>query len=66
MNHAVLLVGYGGDEKSVNKKEKPYWIVKNSWGESWGEEGYFRVLRGEGKCGINLVVATAILEWIII
>ena len=37
-NHAVLLVGYGFDKDS---KEK-YWIVQNSWGEEWGEDGYFR------------------------
>ena len=40
-DHAVLLVGYG-TEKTIFG-EKKYWIVQNSWGERWGEHGYFRV-----------------------
>jgi len=47
LDHAVLIVGYG-----VNGTT-PYWKVKNSWNQSWGEDGYFRIIRGVGKCGIN-------------
>lgn len=48
-NHAVLLVGYGFDRKL----KLPYWVVKNSWGTSWGENGYFRILRGSDECSIE-------------
>ncbi|KAK7049775.1 hypothetical protein SK128_004015 [Halocaridina rubra] len=48
-NHAVLLVGYGADEATGEK----YWSVKNSWGENWGEGGYFRIRRGTDECAIE-------------
>ncbi|MAJ81494.1 MAG: hypothetical protein CMF41_01110 [Legionellales bacterium] len=43
IDHAVLVVGYTED----------YWIIKNSWGTDWGENGYFRLERGKNACGIN-------------
>mmetsp|Transcript_548 Transcript_548/g.1152 ORF Transcript_548/g.1152 Transcript_548/m.1152 type:complete len:113 (+) Transcript_548:1-339(+) len=53
LDHAVLLVGYG-EEHGVLGKSAPYWRLKNSWGTSWGENGFFRLQRGEGRCGVNL------------
>jgi len=52
LDHAVLLVGWGVDAAS----SQAYWIVKNSWGLSWGESGYVRMARGEGLCGLNAAV----------
>jgi len=49
-NHAVQAVGYG--EEIVEGEAIPYWIVRNSWGPAWGEEGFLRVYRGENTCGI--------------
>lgn len=40
INHAILLVGY---HKTENESEDSYWVVKNSWGEQWGENGFIKI-----------------------
>lgn len=50
VDHAVTLFGYGKED--ANK----YWIIKNSWGRDWGEEGYIRLLRHDNEeafCGLD-------------
>lgn len=59
LDHGIVAVGYGTDGKN------PYYIVRNSWGASWGEKGYVRIKRtskGAGVCGINLAASYPIVE----
>mmetsp|Transcript_8165 Transcript_8165/g.12310 ORF Transcript_8165/g.12310 Transcript_8165/m.12310 type:complete len:467 (-) Transcript_8165:135-1535(-) len=71
INHGVLVVGYGTDE-TVAGDTKTFFKVKNSWGEGWGEEGYFRLARYEedptdpltnwGECAILTLLSYPVME----
>src|SRR5699024_4943320 len=56
--HEVVVVGWGL-EKKFFKKNVPYWKIRNSWGTTWGEEGYFRVERGHNNLGMLDYVTVA-------
>ncbi|KAK4284770.1 hypothetical protein QN277_001553 [Acacia crassicarpa] len=59
LDHGVLLVGYGSSGYApIRMKEKQYWIIKNSWGENWGENGYYKICRGRNICGVDSMVST--------
>ena len=59
--HAVKIVGWGIDNTTA---ATPYWRVQNSWNTDWGEDGYFRILRGSNMMSIEGgVVAGTMAKW---
>ena len=45
---SIRIIGWGITEDGIK-----YWICSNSWGDTWGEKGFFRILKGENECGIE-------------
>ena len=56
ISHAVVVVGYGTQDGL------DYWLVKNSWGKGWGEQGYMKIQRGVNMCGIGTTQVTLSCE----
>ncbi|CAI5974676.1 unnamed protein product [Closterium sp. NIES-65] len=59
LNHVVLVIGYfiTRNDGSQNRIAPPFWIIRNSWGEDWGNKGHIRmdIQGGDGVCGINVL-----------
>ena len=49
MNHAVQVIGYNFENGPV-----PYWVVRNQWGASFGENGLVRIKYGANVCGMSI------------
>lgn len=45
--HAVKILGWGVENGT------PYWLIANSWNNDWGDQGFFKILRGNDECGIE-------------
>jgi len=55
LDHCVELVGYGTDASTL------FWTIRNSWGTTWGEDGYIRVQRDKNLCGVANEVTVAVI-----
>ena len=51
--HAVRAIGWGEENGT------PYWLIANSWNEDWGDQGYFKIIRGQDDCSIEEEVSAA-------
>ncbi|KAM5170783.1 cathepsin S-like [Mantella aurantiaca] len=56
--HAVIIVGYGTEYDEKLGEDTDYWIIKNSWGEVWGDKGYIKMQRNVDVCGITTMAAS--------
>ncbi|KPJ21130.1 Cathepsin B-like cysteine proteinase 4 [Papilio machaon] len=54
--HSVRIIGWGED------RGDRYWLVANSWGRQWGENGYFRIARGSNEADIESFVVTGLSD----
>uniref|UniRef100_A0A8C9LE51 Cathepsin B n=1 Tax=Pavo cristatus TaxID=9049 RepID=A0A8C9LE51_PAVCR len=52
--HAIRILGWGVDNGT------PYWLAANSWNTDWGDNGFFKILRGEDHCGIESEIVAGV------
>ncbi|GJP37032.1 hypothetical protein CLOM_g21489 [Closterium sp. NIES-68] len=57
LNHVVLVIGYSVINGDASQFGPPFWIIRNSWGDGWGDKGHMRmdIQGGDGVCGINVL-----------
>lgn len=53
VDHSMLLVGWGEEENPRTGLIEKFWILQNTWGTSWGEDGYFKIRRGIDELGVE-------------
>jgi C1A family cysteine protease len=56
LDHGVVLVGFGKED------QKDYWLIRNSWGSEWGDNGYIKIVRGVNQCGVSLAASVPLLS----
>ena len=61
VDHNVVVSGFG-TEVGADGAEVAYWIVRNSWGEWWGEQGWFRIVQGLNNLGIESACDFAVVN----
>lgn len=54
--HAVRVLGWGVENNT------DYWLIANSWSRAWGENGYFKIIRGTNNCGIEENMTAGLVE----
>lgn len=52
--HAIRILGWGTENGT------PYWLIANSWNTDWGNNGFFKILRGDDHCGIESQISAGI------
>lgn len=55
--HAIRILGWGVENGT------PYWLIANSWNIDWGNNGFFKILRGQDHCGIESEISAGIPKY---